>query len=403
MRVGYLHLIGGASGDMLLGAILDAGLPLPKLETELEKLPVSGYRLRTEATQRRGVHGTRVTVDVGKDERHWGWAGFIAAIQESALSAEVKGEALKVFGRLEEAESRAHRVSVGEASSHLDELGSLDTLIDVVGVVVGLHLLGVEKLCASLLPMGSGVMQTGHGSLPAAAPATLELVAMARAPVVAPPPGVVGELVTPTGAALITTLAEFQQPTLRLERVGYGLGTRDPEGLPNALALWLGELEEADSEEGLVLLETNIDDMTPQLFGYVQERLLSLGALDVWFTPIQMKKNRPGVLLSLLLPASLEKAAVNLLFQETSTLGVRTRSVRRHEARREIREVETSLGRLPVKVKYLEGRTIAVAPEYEACRALALERSIPLREVLHRVEEEARAQLLSAKVEVEGP
>ena len=201
-----------------------------------------------------------------------------------------------------------------------------------------------------------------------------------------------GETVTPTGAALLTTLASFHRPTMNVERVGYGLGTRDPAGVPNVVALWLGEGGPAD-REGLVLLETNIDDMNPQVYGHVQEMLLELGALDVWLSPIQMKKGRPGVLLSVLTSDTLERKAVDILLRETTTLGIRTRRVSRHAARREVREVETSLGRVPVKVKYLEGRPVAAAPEYEACRALARARGLPLQTVLRVVEAEARGLL----------
>jgi len=198
--------------------------------------------------------------------------------------------------------------------------------------------------------------------------------------------------VTPTGAALLTVLASFRRPTLNVRRVGYGLGTRDPVAVPNVVALWLGEDVQAGEDE-LVLLETNIDDMNPQVYGHVQEMLQELGARDVWLSPIQMKKGRPGVLLSVLAPAVLEREAVDLLLRETTTLGVRTRRVSRHVAQREMREVETSLGRVPVKVKYLEGRPVAAVPEYEACRSIARARGIPLQTVVRVVEAEARRLL----------
>ena len=395
MRVGYLNIIGGASGDMLLAALLDAGLPLQALEAELAKLGVSGYRLAAQPAVRRGLHGTHLRVEldgVGAGRRSW--SDFKGIIDSSGLPSDVRDEAQAVFVRLEEAERRAHRVGAADPSHPLDELGTVDTLVDVVGVVAGVRLLGIEMLYSSPLPTGSGIARSAHGPLPAAAPATMEIIAGARAPVAAPAPGVSGELVTPTGAALITTLSRFQPPTMNLERVGYGLGTRDPEQLPNALALWVGEAQTEGPAAGPVLLETNIDDMTPVLFGYVQERLFALGALDVWFTSIQMKKNRPGVLISALVPPDLESAAVALLLRETSTLGIRRRAVQRYEAARDIRDVETSLGTLPVKVKYLEGTPVAVSPEFEACRLVALEMGLPLAEVLRRVEQEARLQLL---------
>ena len=388
-RVGYLDLVGGASGDMLLGALLDAGLPQERLEEELGKLPVDGFTLEVSRGQRGGVSGAHVRVVIDADSVHT-WADFAGAIECSTLSASTKAKALGVFRRLEEAERRAHRIAPEEASPHLHELGSLDTLVDVVGVVAGLEALGVTEVYASPFPLGSGAAASQHGAIPAAAPATLELAAMAGAPV--RPAGHEGETVTPTGAALLTTLASFRRPTLNVQRVGYGLGTRDPASAPNVVALWLGEEVQAD-QEGLALLETNIDDMNPQVYGHVQEMLLELGALDVWLTPIQMKKGRPGVLLSVLAPDVLEREAVEFLLRETTTLGVRTRRVSRHTAQREVREVETSLGRVAVKVKYLEGRPVSAAPEYEACRALARARGIPLQTVLREVEAEARSLL----------
>ena len=388
-RVGYLDLVGGASGDMLLGALLDAGLSTARLEEELGKLPVDGFTLEVSRGRRGGVSGTHVRVLIGEDSAHT-WADFADAIDGSTLSASTKTQSLAVFRHLEEAERRAHRIGPEETPPHLHELGSLDTLVDVVGVVAGLEALGVTELYASPLPLGAGVVASQHGAIPAAAPATLELAAMAAAPV--RPAGQEGETVTPTGAALLTTLASFHRPTLNVQSVGYGLGTRDPAAVPNVVALWLGE-EVQDGQDGLVLLETNIDDMSPQVYGHVQEMLLELGALDVWLTPIQMKKGRPGVLLSVLASDAMEQEAVDLLLRETTTLGVRTRRVRRHVAQREVREVETSLGRVPVKVKYLEGRPVAATPEYEACRALARARGIPLQSVLRQVEAEARVLL----------
>ena len=385
-RVGYLDLVGGVSGDMLLGALLNAGLSQDRLEEELGKLPMDGFALEVSQGQRGGVSGTHVRVAIGDDSAHT-WDDFADAIESSTLSDSTKMQSLEVFRRLEEAERHAHRIAPEEAPPHLHELGSLDTLVDVVGVVAGMEALGVTELYASPFPLGSGITASQHGAIPAAAPATLELAAMAGAPV--RPTGQEGETVTPTGAALLTALASFHRPTLNVQRVGYGLGTRDPAEAPNVVALWLGEEVRAD-HGGLVLLETNIDDMNPQVYGHVQDLLQELGARDVWLSPIQMKKGRPGVLLSVLAPDALEREAVDLLLRETTTLGVRTRRVSRHVAQREVREVETSLGRVAVKVKYLEGRPVATAPEYEACRALARARGIPLQTVLRVVEAEAR-------------
>ena len=397
MRVGYIHMIGGASGDMLLGSILDAGVTVEALQGELVKLPIPCCTIMTRQDRRGGLQGLHVTLQTSTGEAEsvrMGWDDFASTIAASSLSTSVAQKSLAVIRRLEQAERKVHRSGTGDPSPHPHELGTLDTLIDVVGTVSGLELLGIERLYSSAIPMGSGVFKAAHGTLPAAAPATVELAAMANAPVTTPPNGYTGELVTPTGAAIVTELAEFTRPTMRLNKAGYGLGTRNPDTYPNAVALWVGELESIQVSSGVAMLETNMDDISPQILGYVQERLFAIGALDVWHTPIQMKKNRPGVLLSVMVPESLEGQAVALLFQETSTLGVRRRDVDRHAAAREMRDVDTEFGKVPVKVKLLDGAVVAAAPEYDVCRAIALEKGIPLQEVLALVTQAARQQLI---------
>lgn len=394
MKIGYLEFVGGASGDMLLGALIDAGLSLEDLKDELSKLHISGYHLMAAPGQRAGLNGVQLTVNIDSEENSWDWTKFTQTILNSVLSQETKEQSLKVFARLEEAEKRVHGRIRKENDPHLEELGTIDTLIDIVGFVSGLEILGIDSLYAAPLPMGSGVINTKHGILPSAAPATLELISMAMAPVHARPPEFSGELVTPTGAALITTLACFERPIFNLHRVGYGLGSRNSEHFPNAVAFLAGEIESDETLNDVVLLETNVDDMTPQLLGYVQETLINLGVLDVWFTAIQMKKNRPGILLSLLMPLSLEGQAINVLFRETSTLGIRRRRISRYEARREMRVVGTSLGEFTVKVKFLDGIAIAVSPEYEECRLAAVQFKLPLEEVLRTVKQEATTLLI---------
>ncbi len=394
MLIAYFHSIGGASGDMMLGALVDAGLSLDSLERELAKLPVGGFQLSAHQERRAGLSGTHVVVDTSKAQ-----AGpraiseFIDAVTRSTLDNAVKESATQVLERLGQAEVRAHRLAQGEAVLH--ELGDLDTLVDVVGAVAGMRLLGIQEVYASPLLVGGGIAHTAHGAIPVPAPATMELIADARAPVISPTPRqpMPGELTTPTGAALLTTLASFEAPTMVVQGIGYGLGSRDDPSVPNALSMWLGEREGAPKVGGYRLLETNIDDSTPELLAYAQEQLLAMGALDAWFSPIQMKKNRPGVLLSALVPAPLEGRATELILRETSTLGIRVRTIERYEAEREIREVSCSLGTVPVKINRLEGKIIGVSPEYEPCRRIALEHGMPLAEVLHTVSEAARKEL----------
>ena len=395
MKSAYLSCVGGISGDMLLGAVVDAGVPVEKLNEALQGLKVEGLSLSCKPGRRGGVSGTLVSVLVSdRARRHRRLREFIKITQDSDLPSKVVERACAVFRRLGEAEAAVHGSSVGEV--HLGELGDLDTLVDVVGGLAGLEMLGVERLYSSPLPSGSGVVQSAHGALHVPSPAAAALFAMARAPVV-PPPGNVpdaGEMVTPTGAAIVTTLASFRQPTMNLEAVGYGLGARDPSDYPNVLALSIGEELSQAPVTDLSLIETNIDDMGGELLGYVQERLFDLGALDVWFSPIQMKKNRPATMLCALVPAALESRAATLVMRETSSLGVRVRPAARYEAERALVEVETSLGAVQVKVKRLDGKNVAVSPEYEVCRRIALDRGMALQDVYRVVQSEASEKLL---------
>jgi len=391
LKAVYFDCVAGASGDMILGALLDAGLKLPELEAELAKLPLSGYRILAQPAQRGALRGTRVTVNIEKPSTALtSLHAILELLATSALSPKVKSQAAAIFKRLADAEGRVHGIRPEEV--HFHEIGAVDSIVDVVGSVVGLGLLGIEALYSSPLPSGAGRVDVEHGTLPVPAPATLELLAMAHVPIQVGHQ-VQAELVTPTGAAIITTLAFFECPCLTLERIGCGIGARELAELPNVLRLWIGQLEEP-SGGAMLLLECNIDDMNPQLYGHVLERLLAEGARDVWFTPIQMKKNRPAVMLSVLVPAALHHRAVDLIFRETSTLGLRVQQVERREAEREVFEVATSLGRVSVKVKRLGGVAISLAPEYEECRELALKHSLPLQEVYRIITAEASAQLL---------
>ena len=386
MKVAYCDVFGGASGDMLIGAIVDAGLPINALEVEIGKLGISGYNLKAKKSERAGIQGTQVVVEIESNpEVSYTWSDFLDIVERSSLSTTVKRQSISVFTNLAEAENRAHRNSSSDNDEPLAELGSLDTIIDIVGTVAGFKLLGIDRIFSSSIPMGSGIISSRHGLLPASSPATLELIAMAGAPIITPRIGNTGELVTPTGAALLTSLAEFSSPKFHLQDIGYGLGARNPKDFPNALSLWIGVEQTEPNVNSLVLLETNIDDMNPQIFGYVQERLFSEGALDVWFASIQMKKGRPGVLLSVLLPKELEHQLVSVMFSETSTLGIRTREVKRFEAVRESKIIETLFGDVHVKVKYLKGKPVSVSPEYDDCSRIAKDYQIPLGEILQQV------------------
>ena len=389
-QVAYLDCFSGVSGDMLLGTLVDAGLSLEDLRSELAKLSLSGYQIDAKKTQRAGLAATQVTVTLAEAAQpHRRLSDILALIEGSALPAGDKQQGANVFRKLAEAEARVHGVEPDSVEFH--EVGAVDALVDVLGAVAGLRLLGVEVLYCSPLPAGGGSARGAHGELPVPAPATLELLAQAGAPLAAGPDADV-ELVTPTGVAIVTALARFERPAMTVRSVGYGAGARDLAGRPNVLRLWLGE-SLAARPATMLLIETNIDDMNPELYGYAQERLFEAGAADVWLVPIQMKKNRPGVMLSVLCPIEREDAIVTVLLRETSTLGVRVREVSRHEAERETLEFESSLGPATVKVKRLPDLPPTVAPEYEACARLAREKKLPLREVYRIVRAEAHERL----------
>ena len=379
---------------MLIGAVVDAGVSVDVLNDALACLGIDGLRISTTDAERGAIRGKLVEVTTPEGHGRLGIEDFLRVVRGSRLPDAVIEDACAVLTRLGEAEAAVH--GGGHGPTELHELGDLDTLVDVVAGPTGLRALGVDRLYCSPLPSGSGFVRTEHGRLPVPTPATAALMAMANAPVVPPPGGVAdaGEMVTPTGAALVTTLASFEQPPMRVERVGYGLGSRNPPHYPNAAALWVGEAIGEAPAAGLRLLETNVDDMSAELLAYARERLFALGARDVWFTPVQMKKGRPATMLSALVDDDLEAAAVDVIMRETSTLGVRVRPVSRYEAEREVVELESSLGAVSVKVKRLGGKAVAVHPEYESCRRVALESGRPLQDVYRIVQSEAAAKLL---------
>ncbi|MCY3991573.1 MAG: nickel pincer cofactor biosynthesis protein LarC [Caldilineaceae bacterium] len=382
MPVAYLDTPSGISGDIFLGCLVDAGWPLDSLHKSVDSLnlPSGSWSIKTQPAMQRGIRATRVDVDVSDEtaERHL--ADVLKIIDASTLPAEVKRRAGAVFTRLAEAEAHIHGTTTDAV--HFHEVGALDAIIDIVGVCTGLHELAVTALYASPLPLGPGWANSMHGRIPLPAPATLELLAAVNAPTV-PAPGP-GELVTPTGAALLAELALFRQPEIRLRTIGYGAGQKQFDW-PNVARLWLGE-EQAEAPhqpareptESLLVLETNIDDMNPELYEPVQRRLFDAGALDVWTTAIGMKKARPGTLLKVLAAPADESNLASLLLRETTTLGVRVYPVRRHVAERAMKTVATSFGPVRVKVKRVEGKVVGAKPEFEDCQALAEATGTPL-------------------------
>lgn len=398
-RIIYFDCFSGISGDMALGALLDAGLSLEALQQELRRLNVDGWEIQATREVRGPLAGTRAHVIAPEQAVHRHLHDIRAIIESSALAPSVAAQSLRVFTLLAEAEARIHGTTPDQI--HFHEVGALDAIVDIVGVVAGLALLGVEQVFASPVPLGTGWVRSAHGPIPVPAPATLALLAGVGAPITADE--MPFELTTPTGAALLAGLAAFRRPPMRVTAVGYGFGARQLER-PNALRAWLGELDEprraivapasaaaTPAADTLVLLETNIDDQSGEQLAYALERLRDLGALDVWLTPIQMKKGRPAVILSALAPAELEERAVALILRETTTFGMRRRAVERHICDREIVEVTTPLGVARVKRKSWRGETLGAAPEYEDCARLARDHSVPLAEVYRIVARAAEA------------
>jgi hypothetical protein len=378
MKIAYFDLIGGASGDMLLGALLDAGLPPAALIEGLDHLHLAGYRLDWRKVNQSGFQATQVDISISDTQTERHLADILAVVQNSGLPDHIRQQAAGIFHRLGAVEAGIHSVPVEQV--HLHELGGLDTILDVCGVLIGLHLLAIEEVHCSPFPLGRGRVKGAHGQIPLPAPATVAL--LQGAPVTGSE--IEKELVTPTGAALLTSLAVHYGPipAMTLEAVGYGAGRRDLP-IPNLLRVLIGEATDktATQVEFLVMLESNIDDLNPQIYEFLMERLFQAGALDVTLTPMHMKKNRPAIQVSILCRPDSAAGLEAILFAETSTIGIRKQAVERHALPRRFASVQTPYGAVRVKiVEYAPGKTRA-APEYEDLRRLAQETGIPLIEI----------------------
>jgi len=382
-RLVYFDCASGASGDMILGALVDIGLPVDSLRAELGKLGIAGYRLEARRVHRAGLHATKVDVVLEhphehahpeQGQGHRGLGDILALIDRSGLAPDLKQRSAALFRRLAEAEAAVHGTSPDEVQFH--EVGALDSIVDVVGAVIGLAWLKADRYVASPLNLGSGTVTMAHGIFSIPPPATARLVR--GAPVYGAGEG---ELLTPTGALLVTGYATSYGPLppLRLDHVGHGAGSRETGERPNVMRLVVGEEGEAGSDRVLVL-EAEIDDMAPQLFGPLIDRLLEAGALDAYLTPIQMKKGRPGVLITALIPPERRDAIEELLFTETTTLGVRRQIWDRTVLDREIVGVETPYGRIGVKVGARAGRVVNAQPEFEDCVRAAQGAGVPVKE-----------------------
>jgi len=376
MKLAYFDCFSGISGDMILGALVDLGLPKAKLEDELGKLSLGGYEIVYSSEVRKEISGSKVKVLMKqKDLGHRSFYDIKRLIDESTLDANVKELCVKVFLRLAEAEALVHRRDIDDICFH--EVGAIDSIIDIVGSIVGITHFGIDNIFASRVPLGSGFVNCQHGVLPLPGPATLEL--LKDTPVYGT--GIAGEMVTPTGAALITTLTDRfgRMPPMRIKSIGYGVGDNEFEEIPNLLRVIFGEDEKKKESDRVTVIETNIDDMNPEIYDFLMERLFEEGALDVSLSPLQMKKNRPGVLLRAICREENRPQVIEIILNESTSLGVRYYEVERLKTLRRLETVETRFGKVRVKI-YKDG-DINVSPEYEDCRRIAKESKVPLRKV----------------------
>jgi pyridinium-3,5-bisthiocarboxylic acid mononucleotide nickel chelatase len=383
MKLAYFDCFSGISGDMVLGALVDAGLDIRQLESELRKLHLDGWSISAERVKRKAISATKVHVEAGHSHHHRHLSDILKMIDSASLAPRAAETARKIFQRLGEAEAKVHNIPIEKV--HFHEVGALDSIIDIVGSAIGFDLLDITEFSCSSLDVGSGRVQTEHGILPVPAPATAEL--LRGAPTFSS--GIQRELVTPTGAAIATTLSTSygKIPALQLAAVGYGAGSADLAEQANVLRILIGEsvaqeISAASSESIVSVIETNLDDMSPQIYGYFVDRALAAGALDVSSTPVQMKKNRPGQLVTILCEVSNRSRLIDLIFHETTTIGVRTYEVHRQTLNRETVPVETPLGQIRMKISRLNGSILNAAPEYEDCQRIAAQKNVPLKQVL---------------------
>jgi uncharacterized protein (TIGR00299 family) protein len=398
MKTLYFDCFAGASGNMILGALVALGVDKGELVEQIKLLDVADFEIEFTTRDKSGIAAVHALVKVPRERAHRHLRDIEKIINDSRLSDSVKKRAAQIFTNLAKAEAKVHGIEIEKV--HFHEVGAMDAIVDVVGACVAFELLGIEKFACSKIHVGSGFVQIAHGKFPVPPPAVAEL--LQNAPVYSTE--IEGELITPTGAAIIATVCdEFGAiPEMRVERTAYGAGTREYENFPNVLRLILGEVQEDElritnyelqnqdrrpktEDRNLNLLETNIDDLSPQTLGYVMERAFESGALDCWFTPIQMKKNRPATMISILCSREKKEVLIKLLYTETTTLGVRVSEVERSCLPREIVAVETEFGTIDVKIAKFGDRIINVKPEYEQMRQFALQSNISLREMEKKI------------------
>jgi len=379
MKIAYFDCFAGISGDMILGALLDCGLDEKLWRENLSLLSISGYEIKVSAVSKHHLSGKKVDINIKDSQKHRNLKDILKIINDSSLESDIKEKAGLIFSRLATAEGKVHGKSAAEV--HFHEVGAVDAILDVVGAVIGLKLLGIEEIYASALPLTQGFVESEHGKYPVPGPATLELLKDYPVKKV----DMTGELVTPTGAAILTSLAKFSPSfDFKLEKTGYGAGSSDFKEIPNFLRILIGESVPKFEEDEIIILETNLDNTQPELVGYMVEKLLSQGALEAFLTAVIMKKNRPGVILTVLAEKDNYQKFLDIIFKESFTTGVRIQSSFRKKLPRKIEEVETRFGKARVKIAG-ENNFLEILPEFEDCKILAERNNVPLKIIYEEI------------------
>lgn len=376
MNTLYFDCFAGASGNMILGGLISLGIDKDQLIEQIKLLNVPNFEIEFTTVDKSGISAIHANVKVPHEHAHRHLHHIEKIINDSQLAENIKQRAIQIFTRLAEAEAKVHGIEVKKV--HFHEVGAMDAIIDVVGACIGFELLGIEKFACSKIHVGSGFAKMAHGKFPIPPPAVAEL--LQSIPIYSTE--IQGELCTPTGAAIISTICETfgEINDLQIEKIGYGAGTRDYPDFPNALRLMMGKSKRSKVEaQNLILLETNLDDVSPQVLGFAMDKAFELGALDCWFTPIQMKKNRPATMISILCDSENRQKLTELLYIETTTLGIRVKEIERKCLERKFVKVQTQFGEIDVKIGLFNGKQVNAMPEFEQLKRLANENNIPLK------------------------
>ena len=381
MKIAYFDCFSGISGDMILGSLIDAGADFSQIKKELNKLNLKNFNLNTKEVQKNGITGTKFDVEVSDDKHSRNFKDIENLINESALDVNIKNKSIDVFETLAKVEAKIHGKKVEEV--HFHEVGAVDSIVDIVGSVITLKLMKIEKVYSSPIHVGKGFVKSSHGKIPVPAPATIEL--LKNIPIVSH--GINSELTTPTGAVVIKSFCNNfgSLPEMKITSIGYGAGSKDLE-IPNLLRVFIGEKEESQYvNDEVFMIETNIDDMNPEFFEHLQNLLFEKGALDVFMSQVVMKKSRPGVLLSVLSTTDNLNFLIEIILTETTSSGVRVNKNVRFKLKRELRKLETKYGDINIKVFFKGGLVISCVPEYEDCKKAAVKHALPLKNLYDKI------------------